>query len=187
MPAFQTGVPRSQQQLVTFSLTDHRGRKRAASLYVGGDATPVQVASLAAAVGDASNAALMASKAAMVDQVYNTAHPDIITYDEAYSTVDHVLVMIFQNDEGDVRSLEIPAPDLSGFEADGETPNVGAGVFSAVRTTALAALNETDPVGTWAYARGFLATRSLSRTKARQALPIAEPGLGDSPPISPGV
>lgn len=183
MPPF-SAAPVQTQRAHSASLQDFTGKSRSTRHIVTTDTTGPQLVALETAVGNLSNARLMDVTLATEIRQLNPANPLNTTFDEAHATVEIVLVVVWQNDAGDVQFVEIPAPDASIFAADGETPLLANTQFLAYRTAALAAMNEGG--GSWAYSRGFRSTRSASAKRARTAHPLAEPGVGDLPPIAPG-
>lgn len=186
MPDFSAGATRSVRAFST-SIRDFRGRSRSTRHIIATDTSAAQVTALRTAIGNMSNGRVMGTSLATDVEIINPADPINTTYDESYSTTDHVAVMVFQNGAGDVQTAEVPAPDASIFESDGETVDRTNGLVIAYLTAALAALNAGTPAGTWAFARGFLSTRARNSRRQPIRLPLAEPGAGDNPPDAPGV
>ena len=189
MPTFPDplDVTRKTGTAYTIQLRDHRGKARSTRLQPATAATNTELDALRDAIGNVSNAALVATNLEAYDEIVNLANPNVVAYDEGYSSVDHVMVLVFQNDDGDVQTIEVAAPDLSCFDADGETvvlTGTGNNV-PALITAATNALNSDGAGGyaadSYAYARGYLSTRSGSRARKRTPIKIQEPGVTDLP------
>lgn len=184
MPAVST-VARRATSRYTVSIVDHRGQRRSSMIHIPASATFTAAAlgGLRAAVGSITNGAVIGTTLSSSEEVVNVART--VTYDEAYSTVDHVAVLYYQDANGDVITVEVPAPDLSIFAVDGVT--VDASKITAVNTAVLAVVNGGDPAGTYAYVRGHLSTRRGERVSARtRPGTIREPSATDAPPAAPG-
>lgn len=182
-------LTRITEKSVSLQFVDHRGKKRSAAIKVGA-ATNAQIDGMRVAVASASNAGLASVSIQSVDRVPSVTDPNFKTFDEAYSSNDHVAVFVFQNSQGDIKTVEIPAPDLSIFsESDGETVDRLNALAASVITNVTTVLNSDGAGGTsdnYTYARGFLSTRASSRTRKRSIPTIAEPGAGDTPGQAPG-
>lgn len=189
-------VPRRIKHRYSISMLDHRGKRRAASVTMNPLATVAMLNAIRTAVGQASNAAVIETNSTSTEYILNVAARAVVTFDEGYSTIDHVAVMIYQDNTGTVVDLEIPAPDLSLFEPDGETIDPSNARVAAINTAVLAALNVGDPTvtppipnGSFAFVRGYLSTRAGERCRPR-ILPgggVIEPSGGQLPPSDPGV
>lgn len=162
--------------------------------YLGGGVSPDpgNLSSVREAFGNMSNAAVVRMSEGRDTFI---ATKNGIAFDEAYS--DGVVgVIVLQNNNGDEVSAEIPNPDLSVFESDGvtmKTPDAAgdAGqilVNAAVTAFATLVNNSFDPANSYAFSRGYAATRKVSMGKAAAERPtIAEPDdlAGDNPPEAP--
>lgn len=183
MPPF-SAAPLRSQRAHSLQIQDFIGKSKSTRHIIDTDTTGAQITALETAVGNLSNGRVMASTVASESFQLNPANVLNTAYDEAHATVDIVLVMVFQNDAGEIQAVEIGAPDASLFAADGETPLDSNALIIAYKAAALAAMNEGGD--TWAYSRGFRSTRSASAKRARTPHPLAEPGVGANPPIAPG-
>lgn len=177
MPDFSAAATETYSQ-VSIQLRDFTGKTSPASIVrAGAGVTSGQVDAFRTAVGNISNARVMAERATVVQAIINEADPLNTVFDEAYSTVGDALIMIFQNATGDTQRVRIPAPDLSVFLADGETVDLTNSLFAALRDATLACL----PAG-YVFSRAYL--EGIGR-RARTPLPVAEPLSTDSPPQLP--
>jgi hypothetical protein len=162
--------------------------------YLGGGVSPDpgNLSSVREAFGDLSNAAVVRMSEARDTYI---ATKNSIAFDEAYSD-GIVLVLVLENNNGDEVSVEIPNPDLSLFESDGVTivqPDAGgtaAQILVQAATSAFETLvnNSFDPANSYAFSRGYAATRKVSMGRPAQAKPvILEPDdvAGDNPPEAP--
>lgn len=183
MPPF-SAAPLRSQRAHSLQIQDFLGGSKSARVIVTSDTTGAQITALETATGNLSNGRVMASTLASESFQLNPANPLNTAYDEAHATVDIVLTMVFQNDAGDIQAVEIGAPDASLFAADGETPDNANALIIAYKAAAIAAMNEGG--GTWAFARGFRSTHAKSAKRRATPHPLAEPGVGASPPIAPG-
>lgn len=190
MPLVDPLVTRRAATVVSSQLMDVRGKVRSATIGVSPDAADLTVGLLLDAIGNASNAAQLSRNVTDLNEVINPRNPLVIFYDESYSTTDQVAVFFFQDDDGTVVKLEIPAPDLSLFEATNrEIINPFDDRSAAIISAAEGALNAGTPAGTYAYNKGYLASRRSSRASVR-SVPgpdqIVEPEAGDLPEPGPG-
>jgi hypothetical protein len=120
----------------------------------------------------------MNTRQSAIDAIINDADPQNTVYDEVYGRTADALILIFQNATGQVQRVSVPAPDLSIFTADGETPDLTNGLFVAARDAILAVL----PAG-YTFSRAYL--KGIG-TRRRTPLPVDEPGVLDNPPAAPG-
>jgi hypothetical protein len=190
MPAFPDplDVPRNKSGSVSLQFRDHRGTARSTTIE-GANVTDALRDAFITAAGACTNAALVKSTVAKTDEVGNIANPAVVTYDEAYSSTDHVLVVSFLDDSGRKQMMELPAPDLSLFEGDRMSLNPAQDQAEALITAAKAILNSFEDggeEGTYQFARGFLSTRSAGRRRKLTTLAIEEPEAGDLPAPAPG-
>lgn len=182
MPDFSAAA-RQVYTNFSVSLRDFTGRSATAQLRVGADALGADLDNLRSAIGDASNARVMRQSAGVTDEIINPANALNTVYDEAYSSVEQKMVMIFQSGAGVVQRLYIPAPDASLFLADGETPDLSNATLINIRDNALTTLNAATPNPTYVFVRAYLQGYGKG---LRVPLPLAEPGALDEPPALPG-
>lgn len=187
MPTFPAAAARQQYISLSCQFLDLRGYKKSAMIRGGADATAGNLDGLRTAIANGSNAALISDNRNTVDAIINLADPALEVYDEAYPSVDNVAVFVFQDSTGRKEYLSVPAPDASMFEADMTTVRTADGLGAAIVTNALVVLNASDPVGTFAYQRGYLTTRASKSPRSNIVPPIVEPGVGDVPGDNPGV
>lgn len=190
MPLVDVLVTRRATTRISSQLMDVRGKVRTATIAASPDATAISIDLVLDAIGNASNAAQITRENTQSTQVINPLNPLVLFYDESYSTVEQVAVFFFQDDSGNVETLEVPAPDLSLFEATNrEVINPFDDRSAAIITAVTGALNAGTVAGTYAYNKGYLATRRTTRARVR-AIPgidqIVEPGVGDLPEPGPG-
>lgn len=177
MPDFSAS-PTETYATVTISLRDFTGKSRTATISrADAGVSAGAVDALRTAIGNMSNARVMSESAAVTQAIVNEADPLNTVFDEAYSTVNDAIVMIFQNATGSVQRLRIPAPDLSIFQPDGETVDLENALFVAARDAALAVL----PAG-YLFKRVYL--EGVGK-RIRTPLPVAEPADADNPPQLP--
>lgn len=191
MPVVDPGVARTTATSVQSQIMDVRGKVRTASIVVSPDATALSIGLIHDAIGNATNGAQLSRNSSSIDEVINPLADGVVFFDESYSTTEQVAVFYFQDDSGEVRTLELPAPDLSMFLASNrEIIDPGNTRALAIITAVEGALNAGDPAGTFTYSRGYLATRRSSRARTRTVpgvLQIVEPGVGELPGEAPGV
>lgn len=190
MPVVDPGVARITATSVQSQIMDVRGKVRTASIAVSPDATALSIGLIHDAIANATNGAQLSRNSSLIDEVINPLADGVIFYDEGYSTTEQVAVFYFQDDGGEVRTLEVPAPDLSLFLVNNrEVIDPGDDRSLAIITAVTGALNAGDPAGTFTYSRGYLATRRTSRSRTRVVpgpLQIVEPDPGDFPEPGPG-
>lgn len=191
MPLVDVLVARREATIISSQLMDVRGKVRSATIPISPDATQLSIDLILDAIGNASNAAQLSRETTASSVVINPLNPLVEYYDESYSTTEQVAVFFFQNDLGEVRTLEVPAPDLDMFETTNrEVINPSDDRSAAIITAVVGGLNAGDPAGTFAYNKGYLATRRSSRARVRAiptAAQIVEPGVGDLPGAEPGL
>lgn len=169
-------------------------------LAAGGDDTSVQIADipttvtgleLAAArdaVGNLSNAAVIkTTNSETVEIAVSRANP----FDEAYASASTKLIATFQDEDLELRSLAIPAPDESYFGSDGVTmitPNAGATVGTAPQVLAAAISDILNVInggalgaGTFVLLNGFRSERTRKLAKPRNVRVSVEPTAGEFP------
>lgn len=191
MPVVDPGVARTTATSITSQIMDVRGKVRSATVTVSPDATPLSIGLIHDAIANATNGAQLSRNTSSIDEVINPLADGVIFYDEGYSTTEQVAVFFFQDDGGDVRTLEVPAPDLSLFLASNrEIIDDGDDRSLAIITAVVGALNAGTPAGTFSYSKGYLATRRSSRSRTRivpGVLQIVEPAPGEFPEAGPGL
>lgn len=192
MPTFPlTAVAlRTQGNAMSNKFVDFAGRERSSRFEASSAATSGQLDAVRDAIGEASNAALVASERILFDEILNPAGLGVVTFDEAYPSVGDVAVMFFVNGTGDQVVVEIPAPDASLFnDTDYETVNVEAGSLGAAIVAAvLPAINAGTVPDNYVFARGFYSKRKTKRIASRTKPGVfREPNAGESPPEEPGI
>lgn len=174
-------------------------------LAAGGDTTSVGIDGIDAAVsglelstlrqriGEASNAAVIQSTQS---ELVSVAKTRVNPLDETYSAASDKLLLNFQDDDLNLKSVAIPAPDEILFGDDGitaVTPNSAAAAGTgekilgdlvvAVRTVINGGASGT---GTYQYLNGYRAQRSRKLPKPRTSRRPAEPAANQLPPAAPG-
>lgn len=168
------------------TFVDARGATRAVSLRVGGSVTTAQAEAVFDARGNMSNAAVEEQRIGTTESISRSA---LTAFDEAESSVDTVLVCVFENAGGERVSDTIPAPDhtvlISPTRDQIDPSQAQAAAYITAMQTLLAAANG----GTWTLARSYV-TGFKGRGSRPRALPptIAEPdGVGDLPAQGPAL
>lgn len=177
MPDFSAS-PREAYTSVAIQLRDFRGWSKSANIPRAKAAVSgAEAEALRTAIGNVSNARVMAETVTVVDAIINDADPLNTVFDEAYSHVDDAIILLFQNATGQTQRIRVPAPDLSIFQPDGETVDVENALFVALRDACLGVLDA-----------GYLFKRTWLEgvgKRARTPLPVAEPLSTDNPPQLP--
>lgn len=196
MPDFPAvGVaPRSTGRVYTVQLLAAGGDM--ASVSFDGIDTAVaglELATLRQRIGEASNAAVMQTTQS---ELVTVAKTRVNPLDEAYASAADKLILNFQDDDLNLRSVAIPAPDEVLFGADGTTavvPNTGAAagtgekILGELVVAILTVINGgLTGTGTYAYLNGYRSQRSRKIPKPRTSRRPVEPGAGTLPPPAPG-
>lgn len=177
MPDFST-ADRETYTSVSIQLRDFRGWSKSANIPRAKEAVSgAEAEALRTAVGNISNARVMSETVTAVDAIINDADPANTVFDEAYSHVEDAIILLFQDNTGRTTRFRVPAPDLSIFQADGETVDIENALFTALRDAVLAVL----PAG-YIFKRTWL--EGLGK-RARTPLPVAEPAELENPPQLP--
>ena len=135
---------------------------------------------LANAAGELSNMGVYALRE---DKVSERKIVDATASDDAYANPSNVLAMLFENDNLEKITIDIPAPDAALFESDGVTlkPATDAAVGTLIDefiTQAENAINSTwVPNNSFAFVRGVRRSRKTKLANGQGALPgtIQEP------------
>lgn len=179
-----SAAPRRVFNSLSLQFFDWRGKPYTSTGFRSAVSTPAQVAAVNATLGSMSNARAMNFYTKDGEEQINPANALNTAFDEAYSTVDDLLVMVFQNDTGAVEEWAVPAPDAIFFASDGETvvtPDsaAAAGSGAELLDNAIVAILAMMG-GTFAFARAY---KNKSGRRSRQPLPLAEPtgNPGDAP------
>lgn len=137
---------------------------------------------LAEAIGAASN---MGVYGFTEDRSNMRRTRDATALDEAHASKSEVLVMHFENNDFEKKTLEVPAPDATLFETDGVTlkprtdATVGAIIGELIDATENVINTSFAPLNTFTYEYGVRKTRKVSRSAAQtSALPIVGEGSG---------
>lgn len=175
-------------------------------LCAGGDGASVQFTDVAVAVagaelanartavGNLSNGAVRQTNQT---EVVSVADTKVNPLDEAYADSATKMVLTFQNDDQEIKTIAIPAPDESYFGSDGISvivPNGAAAAGTPARLLAdaisafLIVLNGGAlGNGTFAYLKGYRSRRTSRLPRPRTARSSVEPGAGIEPGDEPGV
>jgi hypothetical protein len=173
-------------------------------LAAGGDEASVQIADIPVTtsgseladvrlgVGTLTNAAVIKTTVSETVEISPTrANP----LDEAYASASTKLIITFQNQNLEIRSLAIPAPDESYFGPDGVTmiaPDISAAPGSPARVLAYAidaianAINGgVNGTGTFQLLNGFRSERTRKLSKPKTVRPSVEPTATTEPGPEP--
>lgn len=183
------------RQVFGLSFIDTRGRTRSTSMRLG-IATALTAATAqeyANVRGDLSNAGIYEERITAETGVTKT---NAFAFDESESSVDTVLVVIWENGLGERIEDVIPAPDRSILTEDGlglivgdigaalSTPARGAAEYREKIATMLGLTNG----GTWAVARSYVssykgrgARGGVTQPQTSEPLALARPG--DDPAV----
>jgi hypothetical protein len=177
-------------------------------LAAGGDAAGVQLTDIATtvagaelalvrtSVGNISNAAVRNTSFTEKVAVSDT---NINPLDEAFADASTKLVLVFQDDDMELRTIAIPAPDASFFGTDGVSlipadGGAAAGTPARILADALAIITLVmnggalaDPAGTFSFLKGYRSRRTSRLPRPRTSRPVVEPSGGVLPPAEPGL
>lgn len=155
------------------------------SLRLNPDTDNTQRVALQVALGNLSNAAVYAYQSSEGLQV---AKNKVTPFDESYSSASEKMVLQFQDDNLELVSMAIPAPDESFFASDGVTVDVNNVTVAGAIATIEEYLNERgeDPAGSFSFVRGYRTSRSRSQRPPRTVVSSVEPAGGQTPPAEPG-
>lgn len=155
--------------------------------------TGIELAGARAAAGSLSNAVVVRTTQSEVVEISPTrANP----FDEAYASASTKLILTFQNDELEIKSLAIPAPDEQFFGGDGVTmitPDAAAAVGTPAKVLADAIRDIRAVIngglagsGTYQLLTGYRSERTRKLQKPKTVRPSIEP-TGQEPGGEPGV
>lgn len=142
-----------------------------------------KVADLATAIGKGSNAAVIGYNVtgSVVDDPASRT-----VYDEAFASVVTKAVFVFQSQDRHTRRLDVPAPDASMFQNDGQTVN-SSNPLAADIIAKYKAVVDGDTHGPYQFVRGFLSAKTRKVRTRRDRPTIAEPSGVQLPPPAPAV
>lgn len=110
---------------------------------------------------------------------------DATAFDETFPDASNVLYMVFQNNEGNTITTEIPAPQARLFESDGVTlkqrtdATVGAIVGELIDAIENVINTSFLPLNSYTFVRGSRRNRKVSLPQPANARPIvSEPATG---------
>ena len=118
------------------------------------------------------------------DKVTDIRIADAQAVDEAYAAPSEVLVMHFENDNMEKKTIDIPAPDAMLFEQDGVTlksrtdATVGTLVGTAIDALETAINSTFVPDNSYQFVRGVRRTRKITLPNGQQAVPQVVEGSG---------
>ena len=107
-----------------------------------------------------------------------------VAVDEAWAGPSAVLVMTFENDNGDKVSVDVPAPDATLFAPDGFTlldrtdANVGTLIGRAIDAIEDVLNSSYIPANSFEFMRGMLRSRKFASPTAPSAKPTVAEGSG---------
>lgn len=185
-----SAAPTAAFQRFSIKLTDFRGKSRSVPVEAGANVTTGQRDTMALEVGNMSNARVMEFTYSVGITQLNPSNGLNSAFDEAYPVVDDALVLVFQDNNGTVQYVPIPAPDAQFFNPDGETVIAPSAAGSPAQdqlldtiNAILAVLNADTVAGTYSYARGY---KEGVRRRTATPLNITEPTGLDEPSALPG-
>jgi len=170
-------------------------------LAAGGDEASVQIADVPVsvdgtqlalartAIGNLTNAAVVKTT---VSETVEVAATRVNPLDESYASASTKLVLTFQDEDLELRSIAIPAPDESYFGPDGVTmiaPNdsAAAGSPALILANALEVILEVinGTTGTFQLLGGFRSERTRKLTKPKTVRTSVEPTSTTEPGPEP--
>lgn len=177
MPSFPAGTSPASIKNFSVSLIDYRGETGTVSVNVPATVTQEELETLAVRVGGVSNAGLYA---------YTTTEKDAISpavataYDDNEGSVSVKAELVFIDNNLQTRSFSIPAPDAQFVGEDGVSIT-NTGGMALVISQLLLILNggagATPPGGTFAFARGYIVTKSRKTKRGNTRPNFTEPGI----------
>jgi hypothetical protein len=180
MPRFPVGAASSRSvSSTTVSFMDYSGRRRSINVPHALSATEQERIDMANAIGDASNAAVVSRQTTAGVEV-TPSDPDVEVYDETYSSVGTHARLTFQNNDGNIIGVNIPAPDATILLDDRFTVRPDLAAIGAILTV----INAGG--GSYVYRSGYLTGGKVKgRRPAVMPATIVEPGPTDQPPGGP--
>lgn len=156
--------------------------------------TSVQSINLRSALGRLSNGGVIADNLTASRSIAET---QAAVYDEAYAEAQTKLVLVFQNEDQELKTIAVPAPDASYFGSDGvsiialdggtpSAPPTPAQILYASVQSILTVLNLPDAEGTYALLKGYRSKRGGKLPRPRTNVTLSEPLAADVPPPDPG-
>lgn len=185
MPALPTTPTPNGKGTFTISYIDAGGEETTTSIDdFDPTVTSLQLAAVQVALGNLSNAAVYAQSTTAKISV---SRANVTPFDEAFSSSSMKLVMVFENDDQDIRQITIPAPDIQFFESDKITLKTSDADVTAAINAVLNVINAGTPANTFKYVRGYRADRARKLPKGRFAPLLLEPGAADNPSEAPAL
>lgn len=195
MPPFPPAAPIKESTSFTVTLLAAGGDKASVQINdLSDELTDVQSINLRSAIGRLSNAAVISDTRSVQRSIAETqTNP----YDEAFSEAQTKLVLVWQDEDQNLKSLAIPAPDASYFASDGvsliepdggtpSAPPTPAQIVFAQLAFITTALNAGTPAGTYVFLKGYRSKRAGKLPTPRSSRPVVEPAAADVPPPDPG-
>jgi hypothetical protein len=187
MPPIPGAANPRGKKYFTMSFVDFSGRRKSVNVPFFGDETTIPGVTLVQSIGNMSNAAMVASYTTVGAEV-NPSHPAVEVFDETYSSVGTILRLTFQNSEGNIVGVDVPAPDASVLAVDRMTVNPANAQAAAAIGAVVAVLNYDDgvtPGDDYVFRNGYLTSHSVRSGRPAELPTISEPGAGDEPPDAP--
>lgn len=156
--------------------------------------TSVQTINLRSALGRLSNGGVIADNLTASRSIAET---QAAVYDEAYAEAQTKMVLVFQDEDQNLKTIAVPAPDASYFGSDGvsiialdsgtpSAPPTPAQILYASVTDILTVLNLPGGAGTYALLKGYRSKRAGKLPRPRTNVVPVEPLAADVPPPDPG-
>jgi hypothetical protein len=195
MPPFPPAAPIKTETSFTVSLLAAGGDRASVQITdLSDELTDVQSINLRSAIGRLSNAAVISDSRTVSRSIAETlTNP----YDEAFAEAQTKLVLVWQNEDQELKSIAVPAPDISYFATDGvslitpdggtpDAPPTPAQIVFAQLAFITTALNAGTPTGTYVFLKGYRSKRAGKLPTPRTSRPVVEPAAADVPPPDPG-
>lgn len=157
--------------------------------------TSVQTINLRSAIARLSNGGAIADNLTAQRSIAETQAE---VYDEAYAEAQTKMVLVFQDEDQNLKTIAIPAPDASYFGSDGVSiipldsgtpaaPPTPAQILYASVTDILTVLNLPAASGTYELLKGYRSKRAGKLPRPRTVVTLSEPSAASVPPPDPGV
>jgi hypothetical protein len=186
MPDFPDAVTPHVRETVSIGFVDVSGQR---SNTIIADVPPTvtagEVEDLREAFGNISNAGVVNAKATAEEWINVT---DAVTHDEAFASVSQRLVFVAQNADGAVRSVSVPAPDLSLFHANRTTVNRENALIIAAIAEVENVINGGDAgSGTYEVVRVYRSEVTRRLPREHDVPELIEPDAESLPPGNPAL
>lgn len=162
---------------------------------VAGDKYSMRFSKLGGAVDLVANEHMLTAQAAGAlsnmgvyalreDKVTELPIPDAEAADEAHSGPTVVAAFYFQNNDGEIMTVDVPAPDATLFESDGVTvkprtdPAVGSLIGDFIDAAELSINSTWLPANSFAFTHGIRRVRNIKLPSGGNVKPTIIEGAG---------